>query len=201
MGCKRAPWCIQPMARIVGNTWLLTVAATFVLVACGISHAEEADELAPVEEPGVALDFALLDAAGTMHRLSDYDDHVVLVTFWASWCPQCLWEMPAMEQLWRSLKGEGLILLGVSVGEDAKSVSAFTDSNGISFPVLLDTDLAVYKEWPVLGLPTSFLVGKQGKPVYKVVGALDWQDATVVAKVRCLLSLSTKPFSHSMVTP
>lgn len=74
----------------------------------------------------------------------------MLVTFWASWCPQCLWEMPTMEHLWKSLRDEGLILLGINVGEDPKSVAAFTDSNDLSFPVLLDTDLAVYKQWPLL---------------------------------------------------
>ncbi len=163
-----------------------------MLVVANVSHADEADELVLVGDSQIALDFALPDVAGNMHRLSDFKDHVVLVTFWASWCSECLWEMPAMEQLWRSLKREGLILLGVNVGEDAKTVSAFTDGKGLSFSVLLDADLAVYKEWPVLGLPTSFLVDKQGKLVYKAVGALNWQDAAVVAKVRGLLSLSTK---------
>ena len=145
------------------------------------------DEFIRVNESSIAHGFALTDIEGLDHRLGDYKDQVVLITFWASWCPLCLWEMPALEQLWIGLGGDGLVLLGINVGEDAGLVADFASAKQLSFPLLLDTDLNVYRTWPVLGLPTSFLVGREGKPVYKAVGALDWLDETNLARVCSLL--------------
>ena len=178
------------MKKSTGNRWSWTLAGVVLLISCSAGYSDEADELTPIRGV-VTADFALPDIAGNIHRLSDYSERVVLVTFWASWCPQCLWEMPTMERLWRSLRGEGLILLAINVGEAPEYVATFAESNKLSFPVLLDRDLAVYKEWPLLGLPTSFLLDRHGRPVYEAVGALDWQDAAVVAKIRDLLQLPT----------
>ena len=171
-----------------GNAWLQAIAGVVLLIASGVSPAEEADDLTPFSIEGALPDFTLLDNKGSEIRLSDYRGQVVLVTFWALWCPQCLWEMPSLERLWQGLQREGLMLLAVNVGEDAATVAVFNDNNNLSFPVLLDSDLAVYTAWPLLGLPTSFLLDRNGKPAYRAVGALDWQDPGVVAIVRDLLS-------------
>ena len=73
------------------------------------------DELIRVNESSIAHGFALTDIERLDHRLGDYKDQVVLITFWASWCPLCLWEMPALEQLWKGLGGDGLVLLAIEV--------------------------------------------------------------------------------------
>lgn len=95
-----------------------------------------------------------------------------------------------MERLWRQLKDEGLVVLGVNVAEDANAVFAF--SNGLetplTFPLLLDEDGSVTQSWPVQGLPTTYLVDKQGRIAFGAIGGREFDSAAIVDQVKQLLA-------------
>lgn len=171
--------------------WLLAAVVT-IAVSLGNTGAESlpAPTLTPVPDKPAAKDFTLTDVNGKRHRLSDYRGKIVLVNFWATWCPPCRREIPSMQRLWQQLKGDDFVMLAVDVAEDDDTVFGFSFAMGteITFPVLLDRDASVSESWPVIGLPTSFVVDRDGRLVYRAVGGREWDDPKLVARIRALLA-------------
>ncbi len=170
------------------RTMVCATAMLFVSVSVALPS-QQRQTLTAVEDRPLAKDFSLTDADGTVHRLSQYRGHVVLVNFWATWCPPCLREMPSMQRLWEQLKDRDFVLLAVDVGEDEETVFGFTLSLDvpIEFPLLLDRQGNIVAEWPVRGLPTTFLVDRNGRIVYRAVGGREWDAPELVEAIRVLL--------------
>ena len=164
---------------------IVPVVLCLVLLA-GAAHGAD-DRLRPVaaRPPAPAIDLPDLD--GRTHRLADYRGPLVIVTFWASWCPQCIYEMPQLVELWHKRKARGLVLLAIDVDEPEAVAQQFAAEHRLDFPILLDAEMAAYKRWPVLGLPASYLVDGEGRIVFEAVGALDWMSPEVVDVVDRLL--------------
>lgn len=136
----------------------------------------------------VAPDFTLSDLDGRSYTLSQLRGKVVIVNFWASWCPPCRAEMPSMERLHQELSGEGLVLLAVNVEKDGRrTVKQFLSANPHSFPVLLDDQETVQRSYGVNKFPESFVIRKDGVIDDKVIGAIDWAEPRTVAYFRDLL--------------
>lgn len=149
-----------------------------VLLLVGVLSSALADStvLHPVKGQPQAPDFELKDIDGKMHRLSDYRGKVVIVNFWATWCPPCRFELPSMEKLWENTQDEGVIMLAVDLGEDEDTIFSFTSDYPVSFPLLMDRDSSVTKKYSVLGIPTSFVIDPQGRIIYRAVGPREWND-------------------------
>jgi peroxiredoxin len=137
----------------------------------------------PVTEGTVAPDFALKDLEGKEVRLSDYQGKVVLLNFWATWCPPCREEMPSMESLYRAMEGRPFEMLAVSVDESAEHVQGFRDHFGYTFPILLDGDQRAASQYQTTGFPETFLIGPDGTIRKKYVGPFDWEARERVAEI------------------
>jgi len=113
----------------------------------------------------------------------------VLINFWATWCPPCRREMPSMERLSQALKGEDFVVLAVDVGEDADTIHAFTSQLDatLRFPILLDSTSRAMQAWKVAGLPTTFLVDKQGRIAASAIGGREFDHPEIVRAIRELL--------------
>ncbi len=144
--------------------------------------------LQPLADRPPAVDFELSDPEGQRHRLSDYRGRVVLVSFWATWCPPCRREMPAMQRLWQRLGEEGFTILAVAVGETAAPVKTFAFETGVTFPLLLDPDSKTTGPWKVRGLPSSWLLDRRGRRVYAAFGGREWDQPYFVNTIRELLA-------------
>jgi peroxiredoxin len=142
--------------------------------------------LTSLPDRALAPDFALTDIDGNTHRLSDYRGKVLIINFWATWCPPCREEMPSMDRAWEMLKEEGILMLAVNVGEDEDSIFQFTANYPVGFPLLMDRDSKVVGEWPIRGLPTTFVVDPQGRLAYRAIGGRTWDDAELLAPIRAL---------------
>lgn len=153
------------------------------------ARAEPPRTLTELPAKPVAPALALKDTAGKLHRLADSRGKVVMVNFWATWCPPCRSEMPSMQRAWEKLKGEPFEMLAVDVGEDETAISGFISAIGVQlkFPILLDRDAQVMKAWPVTTLPTTFIVDGQGRIVYRAVGERAWDDPQILEKLRALI--------------
>ena len=138
-------------------------------------------------KPAPALKLKGLD--GTPHDLAQLRGRVVLINFWATWCPPCRREMPSMERLSQALKGEAFSVLAVDVGEDGDTIDAFTSQfdTAPSFPILLDTRSKVMQAWKVAGLPTTFLIDRQGRIVASAIGGREFDHSEMVETIRELL--------------
>jgi len=136
-----------------------------------------------------APNFALKDLDGKTQRLSAYKGKVVLVNFWATWCPPCRREMPSMERLYQKLKGEPFMVLAIDQNESFDLVFAFTGQLDPSptFPLLLDEKAKTPPQWGVKGLPTSFIVDKQGRVAYRAVGGREFDHPDIEALIRQLI--------------
>ncbi len=138
----------------------------------------------PTVLPAPAL--RLPDSDGKTVDLSDYRGKVVLVNFWATWCPPCRKEFPSLSRVRKLLKHAEFEVLAVNVGEDPDMVFSFTGNT--EFPVLFDRDSKAMANWPVKGLPTTFLVDRKGRLASKAVGGREFDDPTIVAIIKQLLA-------------
>ena len=136
--------------------------------------------------PKAAPALRLADLDGRPHDLAALRGKVVLINFWATWCPPCRREMPSMERLKQTLAGEPFIVLAVDVGEDADAIEAFASQLDAvpTFPILLDAASRVMQAWKVAGLPTTYLVDKRGRVVASAVGGREFDHPTIVAAIR-----------------
>ena len=178
------------MISTPSNTYRHYVCCVALVLTLFITCASGADELEPVADQPAAEDFSLSDLDEQTHRLSDYAGKVVLVSFWATWCPECIFEMPSLRSLSNTLSDHEFIILAINVGEEKHLVRAFAEQHNLKFPIVLDHDLEAYKKWPVLGVPTSFVINQRGKIVYAVIGAIEWTNPATVSKIRALFTLS-----------
>lgn len=173
---------------------LLAVGLLFSLLVSPIFSAdlpapELSHELTKLEAPVAAADFTLENMDGEHISLSDFRGQVIMLNFWATWCPPCRREIPSMESIYRDLGGDGFIVLAVNEFEDPDHVFAYTGQLSVdpSFPVLFDRDSRVSQDYGVKGLPTTLLIDKRGQIVYRAVGGRDFDHPEVRRIVRSLM--------------
>ena len=155
----RIIWCI-----------ILTV---FLLSVTGCSKQASA----PPQEGKPAPDFTLKDMDGRDVHLKELQGKVVMVNFWATWCPPCRGEIPSMVKLNTAMAGKPFQMLAISIDEGGvAAVADFFARHKSSLPTLLDTGLTVSKMYGTTGVPETFLVDKKGIVVKKVIGAMDLND-------------------------
>lgn len=131
---------------------------------------------------------ALKNLQNKITDLNALKGQVVLVNFWASWCPPCVHEMPSMQRLQNRFSAKGFTILGVNMAEDEKTVRDFLNTKvSVQFPILFDNDGAALKNWGVFAFPTSYLIDKKGKIRYSLFGGVDWEQPGIVEKVSNLL--------------
>jgi peroxiredoxin len=137
----------------------------------------------------LAPDFALPDLAGRTVRLSDFRGRkAVFVNFWATWCPPCRAEMPTMERAYLAYRDRGLEILAVSVDTGPKDrVAAFTQELKLTFPALLDPDMAILYAYRIPGLPGSVLIDRRGVIQSVEIGFRDWDTPESRDKLERLL--------------
>ena len=129
----------------------------------------------------------LKDIHGANHDLAQYRGKVVLVNFWATWCEPCRYEMPSMQRLREKLAGKPFEILAVNVDEPEARVRRFVTETLFDLPVLLDANKSVTRSWSVRVMPTTFLIGPDGRIRYRVLGDLDWSGNDVLDAVARLL--------------
>lgn len=136
------------------------------------------------------LDFTLEDLSGKKVQLSSLKGKVILINFWATWCPPCRAEMPGMEKLYQTMKSNpDFVLLAVDSQEDPAVVKAFIEKNKYNFPVLLDQDGAVTAQYSVRAYPTTYLIDRQGRVIGGLVGARAWETPETLRSLQKLLQL------------
>jgi peroxiredoxin len=126
----------------------------------------------------VAPDFSLQDLDGNVRRLKSFHGRVVLLTFWATWCPPCLTEIPSMEALYQAYKDHGFEVVAVASDvQGAEAIQPFVTQRDLSFTTLLDATGQVTRLYGVTSLPTTYLLDRQGRLVSVAIGSHDWAKA------------------------
>jgi thiol-disulfide isomerase/thioredoxin len=124
-----------------------------------------------------APEFTLPNLDEKQISLRQYRGKVVFLNFWATWCIPCREEMPALEQLHQTFQQKDLIILAINLKESAEQVKTFFQKRAFSFPALLDHNGSVFRDYSVAGMPTTYLIGRDGKLLARGVGGRDWTRA------------------------
>jgi len=128
----------------------------------------------------------LNDASGKRFRLDDYRGKVTVVNFWASWCPPCVAEIPSLNRLREKMRGQPFELISINYAESPGKIREFMQQVSVEFPVLLDPDGKVSQRWNVIGFPSTFVIGRDGKIHYGVNAAIHWDAPEVVNALKAL---------------
>ena len=132
--------------------------------------------------------FTLPVRGGGSVDLASLKGHVVVINFWATWCPPCVAEMPALDRLHRALSRDGLVVLGVSVDEDEAVLTSFIEKGGLTLKVLRDPGGTVASgAYRATGYPETFVVDAKGVIVETYVGPADWDTPDALDHFRRLL--------------
>jgi thiol-disulfide isomerase/thioredoxin len=144
-------------------------------------------ELIKPSRQKLAGPFSLDMPGGKTFTLSDHRGKVVFVNFWATWCPPCREEMPAMEKLWQRYREKGLVVVAVSVDRDPLVVPPFVKEKRFTFPVALDPKMATAHSWGVRALPASYFVDRRGYLALLALGPRHWDGEASFAVAEGLL--------------
>ena len=149
-----------------------------------------AGELEEYPEVGPTPPLVLKDLGGNPHTLDDYLGQVVLLNFWATWCPPCLIEMPSMQRLKQALPDTPFSILAVNSKESKEKAWRFQRMLDVDFTVLLDTTGQAAEDWDIAVYPTSYLIDPSGHIRYVAYGALEWDSDAVQQVINDLLKES-----------
>jgi len=179
--------------------WTVAAALVFLLAAPALGAADEGEadmpdrtklgEFVPSSQPFTAPAISLADTNGHSVELSELRGKLVLVNLWATWCEPCLREMPSLERL-QSRFGERIAVLAVSEDRGGnKTVEPFIAKLGLkSVKIYIDPKSEVGHAFGVRGLPTSFLIDREGKVFGRVEGAAEWDSPKILGILEPLLS-------------
>lgn len=180
---------------------LFIMISLLALVSCerktesGLSSKTEVKsgiDISAVEAPRIgfrAPNFTLKDLNGGMVSMAGLRGKVIMINFWATWCGPCKVEMPSMNRLYTDLKGKDFEILAISSDvQGEKVVKPFIAQGRFSFPVLIDSSFKVNSNYGVTGIPTTFLVDKDGVITYKILGPRDWNSPEARELIRRMMS-------------
>lgn len=142
--------------------------------------------------PAPAYSSPTLD--GDTFDIADMHGRVVVLNVWATWCHPCVTEMPALQRLYERNADDGLVVVGVSVDNPAlmignadSTVRAFVRDHGLTFPIVLDPESRIESGYPIVGLPMTFVIDRDGRIVDRILGPREWDKPEMESRIRRLL--------------
>jgi peroxiredoxin len=146
----------------------------------------------PVKMGQNAPGFTLPQLPSGNLSLSQFRGKVVLLNFWATWCPPCVMEAPSLEQFARDMKSDGVTVIGVSVDKDGKALDHFIKLYHLSYPIVRDPSFDLAHRYGTYKLPETYIIGRDGHVAEKIIGATNWTDPRMVTFVKSLTGANTQ---------
>jgi thiol-disulfide isomerase/thioredoxin len=164
------------------------VAAPACAAEPGLAELAAAAGMEAYAVPLKAPDFALPSLAGEGRRgKRDYRGRVLLVNFWASWCPPCREEFPSLERLRQALGGPDFGVLAIAVADSETAVERFLDGRRPGFDILLDHDREAARAWRAAGVPVTYLLDREGRMLAGKTGPRQWDDPEMRRLIRAAI--------------
>lgn len=169
---------------------LIAIVAIFGAPRASRSEADRLEKLnLSSYPPGVKPpEFSGITTDGRRISLVSLRGKVVLLNFWATWCEECRPEMPLFEQLHREFAAQGLSVVGINAREGTAAIDGYAKELGLNFPLVLDPKGEINAAYGVIGLPTTFLIGRDRRAVALTVGPRGWNSAAAKAIIKTLLA-------------
>jgi cytochrome c biogenesis protein CcmG/thiol:disulfide interchange protein DsbE len=134
-----------------------------------------------------APDFTITAENGKPVSLTNFGGKVLVLNFWATWCPPCVEEMPSLNKFAADFKGKGVVVLGVSVDKDAVAYKNFIKNLDPAFLTARDPEMKINLEYGTVQYPETYIIDSHGKVVNKIISSANWTDAKMVSYVQSLL--------------
>jgi thiol-disulfide isomerase/thioredoxin len=160
----------------------LALASAVVLVS--MSGMLQAANLKAVKGEVAAPPLVLQDLQGKQHDLKDYKGKVVLVQFWATYCPPCRKEMPSMNKMTEKMGDVPFKILAIDMGETREEVDQFVSEVKPEFTILMDEDGKSIEDWRVFAAPSNFIIDPDGNIRYTLFGGVEWDSAELIEKLK-----------------
>jgi peroxiredoxin len=138
----------------------------------------------PVDIGETAPDFTLPTLSQGSLSLHDFGRQVVVLNFWATWCPPCVQEAPSLEQFAEQMRLRRVAVIGVSVDEDAAALQTFVAQQHLSFLILRDSNQSVARRYGTFQFPETYIIDRGGRVAEKLIGVVDWQDPRLATFVQ-----------------
>jgi peroxiredoxin len=173
--------------------WIFLIVCFFLLTGMGTNSPAGTDEkpVSPSEIDKLggnkAPDFTLNNLKGEKISLSSFNGKVVILNFWATWCPSCIAEMPSLNELYREMKSDGLEIIAVSTDRSPEVAKKYVRKKGFDYTIVVDEDRKAARLFKVFSLPTTFLIDRNGVITEKFYGEYDWTDKEIKEKISRLL--------------
>ena len=142
------------------SIFAVIVIAFLVFSPAACKKKEGEIETAPPSIESTAPDFTLKDVNGKTVKLSDYKGKVILIEFWATWCPPCRELTPVLNKIYEKYKDKGFVILALTL-EDIDTVKDYIKDHRVKYPVVIAT-IETTKQYGIIGIPVSFLIDKEG---------------------------------------
>jgi len=166
---------------------IILIVVLFVVVGGAVYIYSNLPTTTTAVADAVAPDFQLEDTKGNLVSLADLRGKVVMVNFWATWCPPCKEEMPSMGKLNEIMADDDFVMLAINAEENGRSVvPPFLKQTPHNFTVLYDDKGTVQKQYGVYKFPESFIIRKDGVIDKKVIGQIDWASSNAIAYFKSL---------------
>jgi peroxiredoxin len=186
----KAKKIIDRAGRLIMGVVVATVATFTVQEASWAQVADLLHELnlTTYSRPTMPPDFNGRTADGSDLSLASRKGKVVLLNFWATWCLECRPEMAAFERLHREFSAQGLAVVGINAREETSTIREYAKELGLTFPLISDPTGKINSAYGVIGLPTTFLIGRSGRAVALAVGPREWSAKPARALIQALLA-------------
>ncbi len=134
-----------------------------------------------------APEFSIRTDSGITVTRSDFGGRLLVLNFWATWCPPCIEEMPSLDQLYKQLKDSGVVVLGISVDEDEQAYRRLLERRKVSFLTARDPAARISSEFGTYRYPETYVIDSRGKVLQKIIGAASWTDERMIRYIKSLL--------------
>jgi peroxiredoxin len=134
-----------------------------------------------------APDFSVRTDSGLTVSRSDFGGKVLVLNFWATWCPPCVDEMPSLDEFQKRFKNEGVVVLGISVDEDEAVYRGFLEQHGVSFHTARDPAAQISADYGTFRYPETYIIDSSGDVMQKIIGPTVWTDERMISYIRSLL--------------
>lgn len=161
------------LIKYTGLSILLLLFSSLLLYSC--QKKEGQVQFLKEGSPVPNLIFRSADGTSTL-TTEDIKGSIIIINFWATWCPSCREEMPSMQRFYKKFNGNGLRLLTVLYRDDPFQALGFTKEMGYGFPVYVDPEYRAAQIFGLTGVPETYIIGKDGRLLHRIIGPFDWDS-------------------------
>jgi cytochrome c biogenesis protein CcmG/thiol:disulfide interchange protein DsbE len=141
-----------------------------------------------IEVGDAAPEFSIVADGGRTISLPNFGGRLLVLNFWATWCPPCVSEMPSLSQFQKDFAAAGVVVLGVSVDRNERAYRRLIEQQKVAFLTARDPEARISSRYGTFKYPETYLIDRNGKVVQKIIGPANWTDAGMINQVKALLS-------------